>query len=73
MLMVHPVAFIRAMSDVEFAFLATGGLLYTVGTVVFTTKKPDPWPTTFGYHEVWHAIVVTAAFFHWLAIYLMAD
>lgn len=72
MLMVHPLAFIRAMSDVELAFLATGGLLYTVGTVVFTTKKPNPWPSTFGYHEVWHAIVVTAAFFHWLAIYLMA-
>lgn len=72
MLMVHPLAFIRAMSDVEFAFLATGGLLYTLGTIVFTTKKPNPWPSTFGYHEVWHAIVVTAAFFHWLAIYLMA-
>ena len=72
MLMVHPLAFIRAMSDVEFAFLATGGLLYTLGTIVFTTKKPNPWPTTFGYHEVWHAIVVTAAFFHWLTIYLMA-
>lgn len=72
MLMVHPLAFIRAMSDVEFGFLATGGVLYTVGTIVFATKRPDPWPSTFGYHEVWHAIVVTAAFFHWLAIYLMA-
>lgn len=72
MLMVHPLAFIRAMSNVEFAFLAVGGMLYTIGTIVFSTKKPDPWPSTFGYHEVWHAMVVTAAFFHWLAIYLMA-
>ena len=72
MLVVHPQAFIRAMSGVEFGFLAVGGVLYTLGTIVFTTKKPDPWPSTFGYHEVWHAIVVTAAFCHWLAIYLLA-
>lgn len=72
MLVVHPNAFFRALSGVEFAFLATGGLLYTLGTVVFTTKRPNPWPATFGYHEVWHAIVVTAAFFHWLSIYLLA-
>jgi len=72
MLLVHPVGFFRAMSGVEFAFLATGGLLYTLGTVVFTTQRPNPWPSTFGYHEVWHLIVVTAAFFHWLSIYLLA-
>lgn len=72
MLVVYPQAFFRALSGVEFGFLATGGLLYTIGTIVFTTKRPDPWPTTFGYHEVWHTFVVTAAFFHWLSIYLLA-
>lgn len=72
MLVVHPAAFLRAMSGVEFGFLAAGGMLYSVGAVVFTIKRPNPWPATFGYHEVWHAIVVTAAFCHWLSIYLLA-
>jgi len=72
MLLVHPPAFFRALSGVEFGFLAAGGMLYTLGTVVLTTKRPDPWPATFGYHEVWHAFVITAAFCHWLSIYLLA-
>jgi len=72
MLLVDPPAFFGALSAVELAFLWTGGVLYTIGSIIFATQRPNPWPTTFGYHEVWHAFVVTAAFFHWLAIYLMA-
>ena len=72
MLVVHPPAFIGAMSRVELVFLAIGGILYTVGAIIFAVQRPNPWPSTFGYHEVWHAFVVTAAFFQWLAIYLLA-
>jgi len=72
MLMVNPPAFFKAMSGVEIGFLAAGGLLYTVGAIMFGMQKPNPWPSTFGYHEVWHTFVVTAAFLHWLSIYLLA-
>lgn len=48
--------------------LGLGGLLYTVGAVVYATKRPDPWPRTFGYHEVFHALVITAAVAHVVAM-----
>ena len=38
-----------------------GGVLYTVGAVVYALKRPDPVPTVFGYHEVFHALVIVAA------------
>jgi hemolysin III len=43
------------------ALLAVGGLLYTAGAVVYARKRPDPLPSVFGYHEVFHTLVVAAA------------
>jgi hemolysin III len=43
------------------ALVAVGGFLYTVGAVVYARKRPDPVPTVFGYHEVFHALVIAAA------------
>ena len=71
-LVVNPVPFVRALDALELALLAAGGLLYTVGAVIFSIGRPNPWPKVFGFHEVWHACVVTAAFCHWLSIYLLA-
>jgi hemolysin III len=44
--------------------LGAGGILYSVGAVVYATQRPDPWPRTFGYHEVFHACVIAAATAH---------
>jgi hemolysin III len=41
--------------------VALGGLFYTVGAVVYALRRPDPVPTVFGYHEVFHALVIAAA------------
>jgi hemolysin III len=41
--------------------VAAGGLLYTAGAVVYALGRPDPAPTVFGYHEVFHALVIAAA------------
>jgi hemolysin III len=71
-LVVHPVAFVQALAGPELALLAAGGLLYTAGAIIFALGRPDPWPSTFGFHEVWHTCVVAAAFCHWLSIYLLA-
>jgi len=41
--------------------VAGGGLLYTAGAVVYALRRPDPVPTVFGYHEVFHVLVIVAA------------
>jgi hemolysin III len=48
--------------------LAIGGLLYTIGAVVYATKRPNPWPQTFGFHEVFHALVIAAAAVQFVAL-----
>ena len=56
-----------------FVLIIAGGLLYTFGGIVYGLKRPDPWPRTFGYHEVFHLCTVVAATCHmvavWLAVY----
>jgi hemolysin III len=41
--------------------VAAGGVLYTLGAVTYALRRPDPVPTVFGYHEVFHALVIVAA------------
>jgi hemolysin III len=43
------------------ALVAVGGLLYTAGALVYAFQRPNPAPTVFGYHEVFHALVILAA------------
>jgi hemolysin III len=43
------------------AGLAAGGLLYVLGAVVYASGRPNPWPKVFGYHEIFHALVIVAA------------
>ena len=42
------------------ALLALSGVAYTAGAIIYATKKPDPKPEVFGYHEIFHALVVLA-------------
>jgi hemolysin III len=48
--------------------LAAGGLAYTAGAVVHAARRPDPWPEVFGYHEVFHVLVIVAAALQYTAI-----
>lgn len=52
------------------SLIAVGGVLYTAGAVVLLRKRPDPNPYVFGYHEVWHTLVVAASLCHYTAILL---
>ncbi len=61
----------RSLSRPELVLLLTGGLLYTVGAVVLACNRPNPWPTTFGYHEVWHTFVVGAGACHFTLVLLL--
>ncbi len=52
--------------------LAGGGILSTVGGVIYAIQRPDPRPTVFGYHEVFHVLVVTALALHYAAVAVVA-
>ncbi|HYR27081.1 MAG TPA: hemolysin III family protein [Thermoanaerobaculia bacterium] len=45
-----------------------GGIAYTAGAVVYAIKRPNPWPRTFGYHEVFHALTLVGALLHFAVI-----
>ncbi len=46
--------------------LALGGVLYSMGAAVYASRRPDPFPRVFGYHEVFHALVIAAAALHFV-------
>jgi len=48
--------------------LLAGGVIYTLGAIVYATKKLDFFPGKFGFHEVWHIFVILAALTHFMAI-----
>jgi hemolysin III len=50
------------------SLLGMGGLFYTAGALVYALRRPDPVPTVFGYHELFHALVVAAAACQYAAV-----
>ncbi|GAA5177037.1 hemolysin III family protein [Rugosimonospora acidiphila] len=53
-----------------FTLLMAGGAAYTAGAVCYALRRPNPWPRTFGHHEVFHACTLIAAACQHIAIYL---
>lgn len=51
------------------AFIAAGGIIYTIGMVIVVTNRPRLWPRVFSSHELFHVFVVTASVLHFAAIY----
>jgi hemolysin III len=45
-----------------------GGLAYTLGALVYALRRPNPFPATFGYHELFHAFVIAAVACHYVAV-----
>jgi hemolysin III len=58
----------NALSAQVLGLIVGGGLLYTIGAIVYSREKPDPWPTIFGYHEIFHVLVLLASLLHFTAI-----
>lgn len=48
------------------ALIAAGGVAYSVGGVIYHTETPNPVPGRFGFHEIWHCMVLLGALLHWL-------
>jgi hemolysin III len=59
---------VRALDGSSTALLIAGGLLYSFGALVLALHRPNPWPRTFGYHEIWHSMTVAAATCHYVVI-----
>lgn len=59
---------IRTLPWPALVLLVLGGLLYTAGAIVLNRRAPDPSPEVFGYHEVWHTMVVGGSLCHYLMI-----
>jgi hemolysin III len=52
----------------DVTLVTVGGILYVLGAVVYACRRPDPSPTWFGFHEVFHTLVVAAAVVHFVAV-----
>jgi hemolysin III len=59
------------MTPLQLGLILAGGVAYTAGFPVLMLRRPDPWPTVFGYHEIWHGFTVLAAALHFGAVALL--
>lgn len=62
----------KVLDGAELGLILATGLVYVSGAVVLFTRRPDPVPHLFGYHEIWHGCVVLASGFYYLAVWEMA-
>jgi hemolysin III len=60
--------FLARLSPQSFGWLLAGGILYTLGAVIYITKKGNFFPGVFGFHEVWHIFVLLGAAAHYVAV-----
>ena len=60
----------RAVGPGGLAWLVAGGLAYTSGAVIFARKRPNPLPERFGYHGIWHLLVLVGSACHFAFIAL---
>jgi hemolysin III len=58
-----------AMGPLPLRLLLAGGVAYTVGAVVYALRRPDPFPRVFGYHEIFHLLVITGAVCHFVVVH----
>lgn len=49
-------------------WLVAGGVIYSLGFAIYYCHWPDPWPGTFGHHEIWHLFVLAGNFCHYIFI-----
>jgi hemolysin III len=63
--------FVSRIPNGALALIVFGGLLYTIGAIVFARRWPNPSPRVFGYHEIWHTFVVGAGVCHYAAIRIL--
>ncbi len=56
------------LGDAALWLLFVGGFFYTVGAVIYALRRPDPFPRVFGFHEIFHLLVIAAAICHFVVV-----
>jgi hemolysin III len=56
------------LPTVAIVLMGAGGVLYTIGAVIYALGRPNPWPKVFGFHEIFHVFVILAAITHFIAM-----
>lgn len=59
------------LTPLQITLIVAGGVAYTIGIPILLLRRPDPWPSKFGYHEIWHGCTVLAAGLHFGAVALL--
>lgn len=62
----------RVIPPMGVALIALSGLLYLIGGIIYARRHPDPWPRTFGFHEIFHLLVVAAGATHVVVVWEFA-
>lgn len=62
----------RQLGVAGFVLLLAGGVLHSIGGVVYAGRRPDPWPTVFGFHEVFHLFVIGGIACHYIVVAFFA-
>lgn len=62
--LVAVVPLVKAVSVSGLAWLVAGGIAYSVGAVIHSSRRPDPFPGRFGHHEIWHILVLIGSGCH---------
>lgn len=64
---------LAGVGGLAMAMVVIGGILYTVGGIVYGLKRPDTWPGTWGHHEWFHAATIAAWSAHYVAVALVSQ
>jgi hemolysin III len=59
---------VTRLNPAAVVLLGVGGLVYTAGAIIYVRRRPDPMPTVFGYHELFHALTIAAVACQYVAI-----
>ena len=60
---------VQALQTGALLWLLTGGIMYSIGAIIYAVKRPDPWPNVFGFHEIFHVFVMAGSFCHFWVMY----
>jgi hemolysin III len=60
---------VKAMSPASLVWLVAGGLVYSLGAVIYALKWPNPFPRHFGFHEIFHLFVIGGSVCHYVVMY----
>jgi hemolysin III len=60
----------RDMTHYSFFLILGGGVVYSIGAIIYGLKKPNPVPGTFGFHEIFHVLILVAAVMHYIPVYV---